>query len=69
MSQLSRQSNATMEIADAFIGAKRMDLLYEDGLISPEEKLRWDNLMDRRIVSLDAIEAFFEKIRREAEEL
>ncbi len=69
MSQLSLQSNATMDIVDAFIGTKRMDLLYEDGLISLEKKLRWDNLIDRRIVSLDAIEAFFEKIRREAEEL
>jgi plasmid stability protein len=55
-------ASAKMDMTDAFIAAKRIDLLHEEGLIPLTEKLSWDERIDRFEVSLPDVQAFFEKM-------
>ena len=50
-----------MDTTDAFVAAKRIDLLYDEGLIPLAEKRSWDEKIDRFEVSLPEVQAFFEK--------
>jgi hypothetical protein len=54
--------SAKMDTTDAFIAAKRIDLLHEEGLIPLTEKQSWDERIDRFEVSLPEVQAFFEKM-------
>ena len=55
-------ASAKMDTTDAFIAARRIDLLHEEGLIPITEKLSWDERIDRFEVSLPEVQAFFEKM-------
>ena len=55
-------ASAKMDTTDAFIAARRIDLLHEEGLIPLNEKLSWDERIDRFEVSLPEGQASFEKM-------
>lgn len=54
--------DAKMDRTDAFIASKRIDLLFEEGLIPFAEKRTWEDQIDRYAVSLPEVQAFFEKM-------
>ena len=51
-----------MDRTEAFIAGKRIDLLFEEGLIPASEKRVWEDKIDRFAVSLPEVQAFFEKM-------
>jgi|ERR1700733_8676 len=53
---------AKMDTTDAYIAAKRIDLLHDERLIPLAEKRAWDEKIDRLEVSLPEVQAFFEKM-------
>jgi plasmid stability protein len=55
-------ANAKMDGTDAFLAAKRIDLLFEEGLIPLSEKNAWDARIERYEVALDEVQAFFDKL-------
>ena len=54
--------SAKMDAIDAFIAAKRIELLYDEGIIPLSAKNAWDEKIDRFEVSLPEVQAFFEKM-------
>jgi len=53
--------DAKMDVTDSFLADKRITLLFEEGIISLEEKRAWDDRIDRFAVSLPEVQAFFEE--------
>ncbi len=53
--------DAKMDTTESFIAGKRIDLLFEEGLIPLSEKRAWEDKIDRYAVSLPEVQAFFEK--------
>ncbi|HVT23713.1 MAG TPA: hypothetical protein VHD95_03730 [Rhizomicrobium sp.] len=54
-------ADAKMSASESVIASKRIDALYEEGLISLEEKRAWDSRIDAYSVRLDEVEEFFRK--------
>jgi plasmid stability protein len=52
---------AKMDRTETFLAGKRIDLLFEEGLITLPEKRRWEDRIDRYAVSLPEVQAFFEE--------
>jgi plasmid stability protein len=59
--QYPKPANAKMLMSEALIAGRRLEVLFEERLISLEEKLDWESRIDARSVSLDEVEAFFRK--------
>jgi plasmid stability protein len=59
--QYPEPANAKMLMSEALIAGRRLEVLFEERLISLEEKLDWESRIDARSVSLDEVEAFFRK--------
>jgi plasmid stability protein len=53
---------AKMDRTDAFLASKRIDRLFEEGVIPLPEKQAWDEKIDNLTVSLPEVQAFFEKM-------
>ncbi|HEY4943167.1 MAG TPA: Arc family DNA-binding protein [Rhizomicrobium sp.] len=51
--------NAKILMSEAHIADSRIEVLFEEGVISLEEKLGWQARIDARSVTLDEVEAFF----------
>jgi hypothetical protein len=47
---------------DAFVAGKRLELLWDEHLISLSEKLDWEARVDAAEVPLDEIEALFHRL-------
>ena len=47
---------------DAFLAAKRLQALFEEGLISLSEQADWEDRVDRGEVSLQEIQALFDRL-------
>jgi plasmid stability protein len=54
-------THAKMDLTEAFLAGKRIDLLFEEGAITLPEKRGWDERIDRYDVSLPEVQAFFEE--------
>jgi len=54
-------ADAKMDRTDSFLASKRIDALFEEGLISLPEKRAWEERIDRFSVSLHEVQAFFEE--------
>jgi plasmid stability protein len=54
-------ANAKMLMSEALIAGRRLEVLFEEKLISLEEKLDWESRIDARSVSLAEVETFFRK--------
>ena len=57
----SRPADAKMDGTEAFLAEKRIDLLFQEGLISLPEKRAWSEKIDRYAVSLPDVQGFFEE--------
>ncbi|MBS0470902.1 MAG: hypothetical protein JSR60_07515 [Proteobacteria bacterium] len=55
-------ANAKMDGTDAFLATKRIDLLFEEGLIPLAERNAWNTRIDRYEVTLAEVQAFFDKL-------
>jgi plasmid stability protein len=55
-------AGAKIDGVDAFLANKRLDALFEEGVISLSEKLDWEARLDRFEVSLDDVEALFDRL-------
>ncbi|HXC54700.1 MAG TPA: hypothetical protein VNU97_05360 [Rhizomicrobium sp.] len=55
-------SDAKMDRTDAFLASKRIELLFDEGLIPLSERTAWDERIDRYAVSLAEVQAFFDKM-------
>ena len=55
-------AGAKMDGTDAFLAGKRIDLLFEEGLIPLSEKNAWDARIERYDVSLADVQAFFDRL-------
>jgi|ERR1700733_12760221 plasmid stability protein len=53
---------AKIDGVDAFLAEKRLDALFEEGLITLEEKRAWQDRLDRHDVSLSEVEALFSRL-------
>lgn len=53
--------DAKMDVTDSFIAEKRITALFEEGVISLQEKKEWDERIGRYEIPLSEVEAFFEK--------
>jgi plasmid stability protein len=51
--------NAKMLMSEAHVADSRIEVLFEEGVISLEEKLGWQTRIDARSVTLGEVEAFF----------
>jgi plasmid stability protein len=47
---------------DAFLAGKRLEVLFEEGLISLNERTDWEDRVERGDVSLREIEALFDRL-------
>jgi plasmid stability protein len=47
---------------DAFLAGKRLEALFEEGLISLSERSEWEDRVERGEVSLSEIETLFERL-------
>ena len=47
---------------DAFLASKRLEVLFDEGLISLSERSDWERRVERGEVSLEEIEALFERL-------
>ena len=47
---------------DAFLAGKRLDVLFDEGLISLSERSDWEGRVERGEVSLGEIEALFDRL-------
>jgi plasmid stability protein len=47
---------------DSFLAGKRLEALFDEGLISLPEKLDWEGRVDRYEVTLDEVEALFDRL-------
>ena len=54
--------NAKMDRTDAFLAAKRIDRLFDEGLIPLAERNAWNERIDCYAVSLAEVQAFFDKM-------
>jgi plasmid stability protein len=54
-------ADAKMDRTDSFLASKRIDALFEEGIISLAEKQAWEDRIDRFAVSLPEVQAFFEE--------
>jgi plasmid stability protein len=54
-------ADAKMDRTESFLAGKRIDLLFEEGVITLPEKRAWENRIDRYAVSLPEVQAFFEE--------
>jgi plasmid stability protein len=54
--------DAKMDRTDAFLATKRIDLLFDEGLIPLAEKNAWNERIDRYAVSLAEVQSFFDKM-------
>ncbi len=54
-------ADAKMDRTDSFLASKRIDALFEEGLIGLPEKQAWEDRIDRFAVSLPEVQAFFEE--------
>ncbi len=52
-------ANAKMLTSEAHVADSRIDVLFEEGVISLEEKLGWQVRIDARSVTPAEVEAFF----------
>lgn len=52
---------------NAFLASKRLEVLYEEGLISLSERLGWEAKLDRSEVDLSEVEALFARLWRKAD--
>ena len=55
-------AGAKMDGTDAFLANKRIELLFEEGLIPLAEKNAWDARIDRYEVSLAEVQMFFDRL-------
>jgi plasmid stability protein len=55
-------ADAKIDGVDAFLAGKRLEALFEEGLISLADKLAWEARLDRFEVSLDEVEALFDRL-------
>jgi plasmid stability protein len=53
-------ADAKMLVSESLIADRRMEVLFEEGLISLEEKREWDDRITRLAVSLSEVETFFD---------
>ncbi|HEY5046520.1 MAG TPA: hypothetical protein VII49_00685 [Rhizomicrobium sp.] len=51
---------AKMLASESLIAARRIEALFEEGLVSPDEKRAWDDRIARLSVSLPEIQAFID---------
>jgi len=51
--------DAKMKLSESVIAGRRIETLYEEGLISVDERKAWDDRIRRLAVSLAEIESFF----------
>lgn len=56
-----RPVDEKMDATEAFLAEKRIDLLFQEGLITLPEKRAWDERIDRYAVSLPEVQGFFEE--------
>jgi len=54
--------SARISGVDAFLAGKRLEALFEEGLISLDDKLAWEARLDRYETSLDEVEALFDRL-------
>ena len=55
-------AGAKADGVDASLAEKRIDVLFEEGLISLDEKLTWEERINRYEVSLDEVQAYFDRL-------
>lgn len=53
-------ADAKMLVSESLIADRRMEVLFEEGVISLDEKRDWDDRITRLAVSLSEVEAFFD---------
>jgi plasmid stability protein len=58
----SPPEGARISGVDAFLAGKRLEALFEEGLISLDQKLAWEARLDRYEASLDEVEALFDRL-------
>jgi plasmid stability protein len=56
------EPDARIDGVDAFLAGKRLEVLFEEGLISLHERLDWESRVERGEVSLGEIETLFDRL-------
>ena len=54
--------SAKIDGVDGFLAGKRLEVLFEEGLISLSERTAWEARIEKGDVSLDEIEAVFKRL-------